>query len=164
MKQVFLKSTEEQRNKSHSFLAGSWWRSFLSLLLLLMFVGTTRGQTVSFDYDADGNMQSRYTVTLRSSEMFMEEEEETAITGIDFFERKITIYPNPTQGRISIEIKPLAPEENNFLRLYDMRGRSIKLQKIESTRTEMDITGNPGIYLLDIHLGEEVSKWKIIKQ
>jgi hypothetical protein len=133
---------------------------------VLLFVAATGlyGQAVSFDYDADGNMQSRYTVTLRSAATVPEEAEETVITGIEFLERKITVYPNPTRGRISIEITPLSPEENNFLRLYDMGGKLIKAQKIESVPIEMEIAGNPGIYLLDIHLDGEVSKWKIIKQ
>jgi YD repeat-containing protein len=137
---------------------------FIPILLLLTIISAAHGQTVSFDYDADGNMESRYVATLRSAETVEEEEEETPVPGIEFFERKITIYPNPTQGQISIKITPSIPEEDSFLRLYDMGGRLIKSQKIESVLTEMKITGNPGIYLLNIHLNGEVSKWKIIKQ
>jgi hypothetical protein len=135
------------------------------LLLLLITVSAVHGQTISFDYDADGNMQSRNAVTLRAAEMIEEEEEEeTVVSSIEFLERKIKIYPNPTQGRISIEITPAVPKGNSFLRLYDTGGRLIKSEKIETVLTEMEITGNPGIYLLDIHLDGEVSKWKIIKQ
>jgi hypothetical protein len=101
---------------------------------------------------------------LRAAEMITEEEEETAVFTIELPERKITIYPNPTQGHISIEIKPFTAVGNCFLHLYDMSGKQIKSQKMESISTEMEITGNPGIYLLDIHLDGEVSKWKIIKQ
>jgi hypothetical protein len=109
-------------------------------------------------------MQSRHVVTLRSAEIIEEEEEETAISTVELPESKITIYPNPTRGCISIEITPFLPDGNRFLRLYDMGGKLLKAQTIESVLTEMEITGSPGIYLLDIHLDGEVSKWKIIKQ
>jgi len=79
----------------------------ISMLLLIASNGLL-GQNISFDYDADGNMTSRYVVALRAAVV---EDEDTA-TDI------VTV----------------------------------------------EITGNPGIYLLNIHLGEDVSKWKIIKQ
>jgi hypothetical protein len=132
----------------------------ITALLLLTTAGSAAGQNISFDYDADGNMQSRYVVTLRSATMAgeEEEEEEAAASTIELPERKITIYPNPTKGRITIEITPFTPAGNLFLRLYDMGGKLIKSQKVESEQTEMEITGNPGVYLLDIHLDGEVSK------
>jgi hypothetical protein len=70
----------------------------LSFLLLFTVPGNIPGQTVSFDYDSDGNMQSRYTVTLRSTTTITEEDAATALADIAFQERKITIYPNPTRG------------------------------------------------------------------
>jgi YD repeat-containing protein len=136
---------------------------FISLLLLLIASTSLVGQAIAFDYDADGNLKSRHLTILKSS-VQNTEEETTDIVAIEFSDRKITVYPNPTKERISIEIAPLATEQKNFLRLYDASGKLLKTLTIESVQTELEITGNPGIYLLNIHLGEEVSKWKIIKQ
>ncbi len=126
-------------------------------------------QTVSFSYDADGNMSSRTVVTLRSAEFVSEEESEEQesipeIVSTALGEQKITVYPNPTQGTILVEIQPLNYEEENFLRLFNSQGQLLETVKIESERTPVDITGKSGVYLLDIYLGGKSSKWKIIKQ
>jgi hypothetical protein len=120
--------------------------------------------TVSYVYDADGNLESRYTVTLRSSEPEEAEPETPKNVSIELDNRKITVYPNPTQGEICVEISLLNSEEENFMRVFDSSGRLLETKKIGSERTNLKISGNPGFYLLNIHLGDTVSKWKIIKQ
>ncbi|GHV30228.1 hypothetical protein FACS1894177_02440 [Bacteroidia bacterium] len=84
--------------------------------IILLFIASTgmSGQNIGFSYDADGNMESRYIVTLRSSESAGEENAVVA----NLPEREIRIYPNPTQGRISINITPVYTKEDNYFRLY----------------------------------------------
>jgi hypothetical protein len=136
-------------------------KSLFVCLLLLVAATTIFGQDISFGYDADGNLESRYVIPLEEEE----EEGTTAdIFSVDFVNSKITIYPNPTQGRIAVEITPLNSEQQNSLRLYDMNGKLLKSQSIVTELTALEITGAPGIYLLNIYLGENVSKWKIIKK
>jgi hypothetical protein len=144
-------------------------------VFFLTFSLAIYGQDVAFDYDADGNLTSRYVLTLRSAQTgtqpedtteTAEEEElypEEAVT-IALAESRITIYPNPTRGKISIEINPFLPQGENFLQLYDAAGRGILSKPISSTVTGLDIAGPPGIHLLNIHLNGKVSRWKIIKQ
>ena len=126
------------------------------------------GQALNYSYDADGNLESRYTATLRSAQIDQQMDETEPETGesfsVELANRQITIYPNPTQGEICVEIKSLNQEEENFIRLFDSLGRLIETRKIESEHTYLKISGNAGIYLLNIHLGTNTSKWKIIKQ
>jgi len=135
---------------------------FIVMLFTISIVAS--GQNVGYNYDADGNMEFRYIITLKSSKNI--DKEITAIDSIivDLPARHIRIYPNPTQDRISIDIMPLNMDDDNHFRLYDMSGKLLLSQKITSSPMEIEITGAQGIYLLDIHLGKEVSKWKIIKQ
>ena len=141
------------------------------LLLLTGIAFNVFSQNISFSYDADGNMVSRYTFTLRSAQVEQIDEvelktktEPEEIFSVELANRQITIYPNPTQGEIYVEITSLNPEEENFMRLFDSSGRLIETKKIESERTYLTIFGNAGIYLFNIHLGTDISKWKIIKQ
>jgi len=135
-----------------------------SIVLLFTTSIGILGQSISFTYDADGNMESRSAGTLKSSKNV--DELITAIDSItvDLPAKSVNIYPNPTQGQVTIEITPLNNNDDNYYRLYSVNGSLIRSQKITSSRMKIEITGAQGIYLLDIHLGKDVSKWKIIKQ
>jgi len=135
---------------------------FIASVLLLSISFCVSGQGIAFTYDADGNMESRYVVTLKSSTSKLETS--TDIISIESADQKITVYPNPTKGKICIEISPLNLEEENVMRMYDSAGRLLHTKKIRSERTYMEISGNHGIYLLNIQSGTNVSKLKIIKQ
>jgi len=138
-------------------------KSISSFLLILSAIFHLSGQNISFTYDNDGNMESRYIVTLKSSAP-QSKEAPSEIVSVELSEQKITVYPNPTKGEICIEILPLKQEEENVIRIFDPAGRLLETKQIESERTYLEISGNPGVYLLNIHLGINISKWKIIKQ
>ena len=134
------------------------------ILLFLVLTINVSGQNIAFTYDADGNMTSRYVVVLRSAVIEDDEAEVTETPIVELLDQKITIYPNPTKGRVTVEIIPIEWDKRNYLQLWDASGRLIKVQEAVLEQTELEIIGDPGIYLLDIHLGDNISKWKIIKQ
>jgi len=138
---------------------------FIFALLFTISISIS-GQNIAFSYDNDGNMESRYVVTLKSSAPKHEEKNETSteIISTELAGLKITVYPNPTRGEIYVEIPSLTLEEGNFIRLFDSSGRLLTTKKIVSERTHLKISGSPGVYLLNINLGTNISKWKIIKQ
>ena len=140
-------------------------KKFIGLPILVLFVTsyTPSAQDIAFTYDADGNMEYRHVFTLRSGEL-ASEEETSSIKSTELSGQKITLYPNPTQGEICVEISPLIPKEKKWMRLFDSSGRLLEIIQIESERTCFEISGSPGVYLLNIHLGSNCSKWKIIKQ
>ena len=134
-------------------------KKFICILILMQLAisnnVSAQNTNIAFTYDADGNMTSRYIVMIDIP---------TEIISTELSEHKIVIYPNPTQGEIRVEISPLNLTAKNFMQLFDSSGRLIETKKINSERTYLKISGNPGAYLLNIHLGTNVSKWKIIKQ
>ena len=120
---------------------------------------------VTFEYDLDGNMSSRKVVMLKSASFVNDEEEFlTEIVTAELGKQKITVYPNPTRGRILVEIQPLNYDETNVMRLFNSQGQLIETVQIASEQTPLEIVGSAGVYLLDVHLGGNISKWKIIKQ
>lgn len=124
-------------------------------------------QNIGFVYDADRNMEGRYIVQLRVSEKKQAEECEESMTDIESAEfngKKISIYPNPTKGIITIKLDNLDNQEKNSCKLYDMKGQLMFFQEINRNETEIEIDGDNGVYLLDIYIGEKISKWKILKQ
>ncbi|MDR2037508.1 MAG: T9SS type A sorting domain-containing protein [Bacteroidales bacterium] len=141
------------------------------LLLSLYLQGQTT-PPVSFEYDNDGNMTARYVVSLSrmkadtdtSSAETMAAQQKEEIPSIMMGEQKITIYPNPTSGKITLAITNLDARQKNTFFLYDSTGRLVLSSQIKSESTSIEIKGPAGMYLLDIRLGEVVSKWKIIKE
>ncbi|MCL2026985.1 MAG: T9SS type A sorting domain-containing protein [Bacteroidales bacterium] len=90
--------------------------------------------------------------------------QKTDVFSVVLEKQTISVYPNPTRGTITLGISPLDTDTRNFVCLYDMSGRLLQTVPIRSDLTSLEITGTAGLYLLDIHLGQNVSKWKIIKE
>ena len=136
------------------------------VLLIICLTATLQatGQSISFNYDSDGNMTSRYTVTLRSGQQEDVAPQTPDNVTIALDDIRITVSPNPTRGEIFVDISPLNSKENNFLQVFDLSGRLIETRRITSERSRVEIRGGAGVYLINIHLGVTVSNWKIIKQ
>jgi len=82
-------------------------------------------------------------------------------TGQTFF----NVYPNPNNGRFTLELKGVGEESDVYVEIYNMRGES--MQKIKMTgesKREFTLEGNPpGIYILRILHKEMAGTAKIIK-
>jgi len=145
-------------------------KKLITFLIAFCAISYNAVSQISFTYDADGNMESRTVVTLKSASFVNEEgnveEQETVpeIVSAALGKQTITVYPNPTRGKILVEIQPLNYDETNFIRLFNSQGQLIETVKIMSEQTQLEIEGSAGVYLLDVHLGSNISKWKIIKQ
>ena len=97
-------------------------------------------------YEAQGSCMN---MNMNPWELLLQDQEET---------HSLTIYPNPTNGRITIE----SSLENLNVSIMDMLGRVI----YESSKTEVDMSHlDKGIYLLQLSQnGKFVGMEKIIKQ
>ncbi|MDD6209950.1 MAG: T9SS type A sorting domain-containing protein [Bacteroidales bacterium] len=138
---------------------------FLTILTFSVSTAYSQGN-YEFLYDADGNMTTRRLAVQRISRVAAEAPQDDPVDdNTDFLQdRKITIYPNPTRGRITLSVSPLDATIESTYALYDSSGRLLDTNRIDSETTGIEITGTPGIYLLDVKIGDEVSQWKIIKQ
>jgi len=149
MKKVFLKTT-------------------LVFIGLAFFIQTNYSQNVSYTYDAAGNRTGRSIVTtqLRSSTQPVEEVEKTTTstseTLVDF---SVRIFPNPTEGKIRIDINNLPDGETANLNLYNVSGHLIVSKKNVASSTEINIHGHhKGVYILKVIAGKQQKEWKIVKK
>lgn len=128
---------------------------------LLYSVANSYAQTVIYTHDLDGNMTHRKVLTLRSANT---SPEDTIPISDEIGDQKVTIYPNPTKGHFQVELALLDEKLKNYFIIYSLSGTKIQQNKISNVLTDINISNYPsGTYLLDIFLGDKVSRWKVIK-
>lgn len=134
------------------------------LLTLLCLVVQTKAQRVEFNYDFDGNMIERKMLVLDPQHVKSTPKVQEEVIA-ELGEQKITLYPNPTKGMFQIAITLLDTDQKNYFHLYSLSGSRLLEKKISGEYTNIDISKYPtGTYLLDVFLGDKVSRWKVIKQ
>ena len=134
------------------------------------------GQKVECQYDAAGNRILRTkTINLtreggktksgmsgsqNTTEIARAEEKYEDLLG----ERKVLIYPNPTQGMIRIEFQGYLIKDARLL-LYDIQGKLLRqVNRVEPSNT-LDLSQYPpGMYILEMIEGKAKSEWKIVKE
>lgn len=127
----------------------------------------TKAYYVSYAYDADGNRVSR-TVRLGSDRDDRSQPDTAAVARytdcID--ECEISIYPNPTTGRVSVGMTSATEDGVTFTAaLFSPSGVLITRRDAGTVPAEFDLSGlPPGAYLLELRLGTESRTWKIIKE
>lgn len=127
----------------------------------------TKAYYVNYGYDADGNRISR-TVRLgndrddrRQSDTADMARYTDLIAGSE-----ISIYPNPTTGRVSVGMTSPTEEGVAFTAaLFSPLGALITRREAGTFPAEFDLSGlPPGVYMLELRLGDETRTWKIIKE
>lgn len=79
-----------------------------------------------------------------------------------FVDGGVSIYPNPTSGKLHIEISRL--EESYTFRLTDSSGRLVLTDESSHNRIMLDMTPySAGLYVLSIDFANETHDYKIIK-
>ncbi len=79
----------------------------------------------------------------------------------DSFVTELNIYPNPTTtGNITININLDRQEETVTIKVYNLIGKTVFVQKINSFETELqeviNLSSNPkGVYILEVSNGEK---------
>ncbi len=142
-------------------------------LLLLIFgliglIQTARSQNFTFAYDNAGNRYLKDVVTLKSTESVHNDptqKQDTARYQELLGELRVILYPNPTRGRIIIELQNLDPTNQSEVFVTDNSGKVLYKQKGLQQSNEIDLSSfNPGMYFLNIHVGTVISEWKVIKE
>ena len=157
-------------------------------LTILLFYGLTIfllspetwAQTVNYEYDAAGNRilrtkiikltqlgsNTNSPVSDGSDTEAISDQARVEIRHDDLLgERKVTIYPNPTQGLIRIEFQGYGVIKDARLLLFNMQGKLLRqINKAEPSNT-LDLSSYPaGMYILQMIEGKAKSEWKIIKE
>jgi hypothetical protein len=78
----------------------------------------------------------------------------------------VSVYPNPTTGSMQVTIKSWQLTDNYAYTLTDLAGKVLMTGKINSEKTELNISGfSKGIYLLQVQNAEgEKQLFKIVKE
>jgi hypothetical protein len=133
-------------------------------MTLLCCIVQTKAQTVSFSYDNDGNMTERKLVVVRPSGVKASPKDSVSVTD-RIGEQKVTIYPNPTWGIFQVAVTQFDSKQKSYFHLYSLSGTKLQQKNLTGESTDIDISNYPpGTYLLDVFLGDKVSRWKVIKQ
>jgi hypothetical protein len=133
-------------------------------LLLLMTVGLfSQGQTIYHGHDASGNRVSR-AISMKSALAGETGKEKQVFTdrlqGID-----IRIYPNPGKGRLMVEINNMPDEAAGCITVVDLSGKLVYSLSRVKEKNLVDISSAAnGIYILKIEAGDNISRWRIVKE
>ena len=135
---------------------------FICILLLLPAM-TVYTQSVSYSYDNAGNRTAR-AILLKAPQAPNAPEAVTALSDL-ISERAILIYPNPTKGILSVEIKDYTDKLQAGFRLTDLSGRTIIEQRATTSIQTIDLSRQAaGVYLLQIRINDESATWKVVKE
>lgn len=140
----------------------------LTVTIMLFIVVNIDGQSNKylFTFDNAGNRIGT-SVTLKSAQVgslpdstFMKEEYNATFENL-----ALKIYPNPTKGRIDLEIKQFKEDLGISVHILDASGNKLGAKKIVSDLTPIDLTPYaPGIFFLKLTCGENQRTLKVIKQ
>jgi hypothetical protein len=81
--------------------------------------------------------------------------------------REVNIYPNPTEGLLTIEVIETGPSTSApfEISVYDLQGKTVFNQSDITRTTVVDLHEQPaGSYVLRMKEGDKLSEWKIIKE
>lgn len=138
--------------------------------ILLLCVCKLFAQTIHYDYDDAGNRTKRY-ITLPgksaiASDSTQSDENINKEEFVDWLDKmKITVYPNPTQGNLSIEIANLPENPEASITVYTIDAQLLQKTEIHEPVNKLDFTPYPsGVYILRITSGPKKVEWKIVKQ
>lgn len=162
-------------------------KNVLTLLILfcgiLLSGGLQAQREIQFLYDNSGNMTSRViyiptppaTQTENPAEPVDENEETentdtTEVKKSEVFSdqlgnQDIKIYPNPTTGKLVIDIPSYKTNSNDRIDIVDMNGAlKQRISPLSSSNT-VNLESYPAAtYIMLIHINGETTQWKIVKQ
>jgi YD repeat-containing protein len=137
-------------------------KRIIFFLFLLLAAMNLNAQSVSYSYDSAGNRTARLINLSKSPAA--PDETVTALPDL-IAEKSILIYPNPTKGIITVDIKDYVSKMNVEFRLTDLSGKTIISRKAAGSTQTLDLSHQAsGIYLLHIRIHDESVVWKIIKE
>ncbi|NOQ27912.1 MAG: T9SS type A sorting domain-containing protein [Bacteroidales bacterium] len=146
----------------------------LIIALLAIVSIKSFSQDIEYVYDLAGNRTERHVIPPPPQAPAQEDvvsdnvdnkEIEPEVYEDLLAEKQIKIYPNPTRGKLAIEIVNYNLNDVGTIQVFDMVGRLVQNVTKLSNQLEVDITSEPsGSYIIIIVIGDEKSEWKVIKQ
>lgn len=145
-------------------------RTFMTKAIIIILLAVAampclaqQNDMVSFSYDANGNR------ILRQIELGGEGKgakgDEISSYFDSFESMSVKLYPNPTEGKFSIEIDGTGESGLLHATLSTTTGEVISEKVISGQKTDFDLTQKPvGVYLLRLSMKGESHVWKVIRK
>ena len=145
----------------------------LFLLLFLSNVALAQQYRYEYEYDDAGNRKSRQYIKItkkidvEADSLYNDSiiaKEDMDVYKDNIGDKEISIFPNPTKGKLRVEISNIEDGDIIILKVFDLQGREIySNEKLSNYDIDLSNYEN-GVYLLDIILNKEKSYWKIVKE
>jgi hypothetical protein len=144
-------------------------KTILFFNLFALWASAVASQTIQFAYDEAGNRISRVIVFNTSGNTLRSGGAETDATSL--FEEQLAtdlqvkIYPNPTKGRLQVELSGMETDETAQFALFGLNGEKLLQMETISPLTPIDMSTYPtGIYVLTLTIRGQSTDYKIVKQ
>ena len=137
------------------------------LILFLLNFNTVRADRIVYTYDASGNrtLREKEIVYRTRSVVDGESDEPEEYSDTLSVYNKVTVYPNPTEGLLRIDITGMERVGRSSLSAYSQSGQLLMGVSPLSDSNEIDLTGYPSaVYYFVIAIDDKTSTWKIIKK
>lgn len=134
----------------------------IAIYLLLCLCSHVFADRLVYNYDASGNRTSIYRQIVLRGEPSPDDDSMPRNHNLSL--RNVTVYPNPTQGQLRVEITGGETFDGASITIYSASGTIVFYADEIDTVNDMDLTRcSEGIYLMIIRIDGETSSWKIIK-
>lgn len=151
----------------YNFSPGSFL-SVVSVILISFFFllsNQLAAQTIGYDYDFAGNRIARRVIPLTKAPVKQQQQNESEPLLDKVGERQITIYPNPTKGRMIIDIQGGNEKDGIRVQMFDPQGKQLMNSALQPGKTTIDISSYPGgYYIMRITAGTKAKEYKVIKE
>ena len=137
------------------------------LALFLLNFNSIRADRIVYGYDNSGNRILRQKEIVYRTRSVVDGESEDPEEYSDTLSvyNKVTVYPNPTEGLLKIDITGMERVGRSSLSAYSQSGQLLMNVSPLSDSNEIDLTGYPSaVYYFIIVLDDKTSTWKIIKK
>lgn len=135
----------------------------IACIMLLFCVTSLHADRVLFTYDSSGNrISSHKEISVRS--LSSNSQEQASPLEETLSHHRVTVYPNPTDGPLRIDISGLSGTQGSSITIYNMLGNIVYYESSIRESNELDLTEYPvGMYIMLLRLEGETSTWKIIR-
>jgi len=140
------------------------------IIVFLMTYSTVVSQTICFNYDENGNRIRREicitdVIEVKSTDSILKQltQKLSLQENDELLAGEISVFPNPTDGKLNISYNGSFPTECTEVFLYSISGQEVIENNFCGKEKSYDLSYlSPGTYMLLIKSGGRKTKWKII--
>ncbi len=126
------------------------------------FVNAQNPLPIEMSYDAAGN---RITRKVMQVSMMTRGDNDSTYYLDRMHSIQLKVYPNPTQGKVCIEMQGVEEGMDSRILVFDSQGRKVYENERQGDRLELDLSEYPaGYYMVELSANGERTTWKIIKK